>query len=491
MGPFLELVNVYSPTQAGSRRRRSLAAGAGAALWLATSPAFALQTLSDFMASAKTRSLDNREAALVAEQRSAEVDLAWGKVLPALTARGAYTRNQYESKLPPTFGGATLTPLNQLDATFTVDVPLIDIAGWSRVAAAKATAEAADARSLGTTQETQRAIAQRYYQLVAADALVESAARALSSAEAGYNIAVARKNAGAGTDLDIDRAQVEIERARQNGADAELLRAVSRKALESLSGLAPSGGGAPLDDNLVEEAPLETWGGADVSPLPLVRAAELDKKAADRTSTAAKAALVPVIAATATERLSNAAGFGGHKANWTAGLTATWRIDYATVGGIKAGGAGADVAAVREDKAKLTARDRIHDAWQQVHASIAKSRAARAQVKASVHAAALAKDRYVNGAGTQLDLIQAERDSFAAEVQRIQADGDLLYARIALRLGAGRPVDRVSGSAEPAFNGSAPATTPPGAPGGPPAPAAPAPTPPAPAPRTPPTGGPP
>jgi outer membrane protein TolC len=39
--------------------------------------------------------------------------------------------------------------------------------------------------------------------------------------------------------------------------------------------------------------------------------------------------------------------------------------------------------------------------------------------------------------GTQLELIQADRDAFAAEAGRIQADADLLNARQQLRLAAG------------------------------------------------------
>jgi hypothetical protein len=35
--------------------------------------------------------------------------------------------------------------------------------------------------------------------------------------------------------------------------------------------------------------------------------------------------------------------------------------------------------------------------------------------------------------------VQAERDAYSAEVSRIQADADLSYARVALRLNANRP----------------------------------------------------
>ena len=47
-------------------------------------------------------------------------------------------------------------------------------------------------------------------------------------------------------------------------------------------------------------------------------------------------------------------------------------------------------------------------------------------------------DWHGSGVATQLDVIQAERDAFAASVARIQSDAELAYARAALRLDAGR-----------------------------------------------------
>jgi len=43
----------------------------------------------------------------------------------------------------------------------------------------------------------------------------------------------------------------------------------------------------------------------------------------------------------------------------------------------------------------------------------------------------------IAGTITQLDLLQAQRDAFNAEVSRIQADADLINARVQLRLSSG------------------------------------------------------
>jgi outer membrane protein TolC len=497
-----------------ARRRVSLlTAGlvALAALVVAPRSASALQPLAEFLESAKTRSPDNKEAAATIDQRSGETDQAWGRVLPGFTARGVYTRNQYEAAIPflgpagpeaadgsfdrVAFGEpTTITPKNQWDAFLTLDIPIIDVGGWSRVSASKAITEATKERARATGDEVSRAVAQRYYQLVAVEALVDSANRSLQASEESSRIADIRKQAGAATELDVQRALAEVERTRQALADAEFQRAISLRGLESLSGLKPTGGAPALVDDLRAEAPLESWGGADVSPLPAVRAAELERKAASRTAFAAKAALIPTVAAQATERFSNSGGFTGKDVSYVATVTATWHIDWATVGGIRAGDAAQVAADARQEKTQLAARDRIHDAWHQVQAQIAKSRAARAQAKALQVAAAIAKDRYESGVGTQLELIQAERDAFNADVARISADGDLLYARTLLRIGAGRPLQPLvgGGSGTPALPSTAPNTDPnaptgaaPGPPGAPAPAAPPAPGVPAPLPGSP------
>nr|MDQ3033952.1 TolC family protein [Myxococcota bacterium] len=58
-------------------------------------------------------------------------------------------------------------------------------------------------------------------------------------------------------------------------------------------------------------------------------------------------------------------------------------------------------------------------------------------VTATARAVEDARVRFDAGAGTQLDLIQAERDLFQAEVSLIQALADLHVAHAALRIRSG------------------------------------------------------
>src|SRR5690606_22414485 len=100
---------------------------------------------------------------------------------------------------------------------------------------------------------------------------------------------------------------------------------------------------------------------------------------------------------------------------------------------------------VRTAKTRRDMEDQIFTAHQQIQTGIAKSTAARAQAAATKKAADLALERYQAGAATQLDVTQAQRDAFAANVSQIQADADLAYARLLLRINAGQAM-----GAEPA-----------------------------------------
>lgn len=453
------LFDVRVPRRDGAGRRAArparawLVAGTLAAALLASAgPASALQPLSEFLTSAKSRSLENREAAATVAQREAEADQAWGRVLPAFTARAAYTRNENEAAICQKPAGCTdaekivITPKDQLEATVSLEVPLVDVAGWGRVGVARATMKAAAARAQVTAQDVERGLAQRYFQAVAAHALVDAAQRAVAAAEASQKVAAAREGAGATGTLEVDRADAEVARATQSVADAELLRSVSRRAIESASGLKPQEGAPAFADDLRDEGPLDAWEkGAQSSPGVL--AAQLDKEASDRSKTVAWATLLPTVSATATERVTNATGFAGKEASYAIGLSATWRIDLVGIRGVSAQSAAADAGTIRKERAERDAKDKVFEAHQQVVAQIAKSKAARAQTKASQHAAEIARDRYAQGAGTQLDVITADRDAFQADVNRIQADADLAFARVALRLAAGRPLDGVKAAA--------------------------------------------
>jgi outer membrane protein TolC len=152
--------------------------------------AFALQPVSDFLAHAEGWNPQNRAAAATSEQRDAEISVQTGSLLPALTAKGSYTRNQYEvttgalipaSALPAgvSFPNSVIQPQNQFDATIQLDVPLVNVGTWDRRAVAKSALASAEANRADTATQIRKNVLRDYYTLVGDEAVKLSARKNL------------------------------------------------------------------------------------------------------------------------------------------------------------------------------------------------------------------------------------------------------------------------------------------------------------------------
>jgi outer membrane protein TolC len=413
--------------------------------------ATALQPLEDFLRGAQTASVDVAEARAARRQTGAEADVALGRALPRLSLSGTYTRNEFETvfRFPGSASTLTITPKDQVDGTARVDVPLVDLASFARIGAARTSTRASDAQQAATDLRVQALVSQDYHQLVANLALVAASRRALEVAEASLKIAAARYGAGSTALLDVDRARAEVERNVQQLAGADLQVSLVGRALESLTGIVPDvAREAPLDDDLREEPPLANFQPPD-EEIPALAAAIRGRVAEEQRARAERLALVPSLGATLTERVTNAEGLVGQEAYWQAVVGLTWSFDLTTLAGIRARDAAAEGARAREQRARLAARDDIHRAWQTVRTNIARSRSARVAAEVSGRASKLAFERYQAGAATQLDLLQAQRDAFGADAARIQADADLVNSRVQLRLAAGKSLLQIAAKGTP------------------------------------------
>jgi len=408
-----------------------------ALLW--SLPSFALQPLDTFVASARQKNPDALEAAANFAQQRAQAEAALGRVLPGVSAHGDYTRNQYVTtfQIDPTSPVFTLVPKYQWDGSATLTVPLIDAAGWSRLASARTGAGSSGHQLDSTRLQVEAQVAQDYYQLVADLALAAAARQALDVSRENLRLSENRVGAGVAPIIDVDRARADVESQTQQVAAADLLVALAARALESSSDIPPDvSETTPLADDLHAEPPLSAFDGA-VSRRPSVAAAAESTRAAEQQAGAQKLALLPSLNGTVAERGTSAPGFVGHNWTWQWALNLNWSLDLTNHANIRSQDAAADAARARELRARLIARDGIHRQWETVAASIARSRSARAGRSAAAHAAEQARERYQAGTITQLELLQAQRDAFSAEVARIQADADLVNARAQLRLAAG------------------------------------------------------
>jgi outer membrane protein TolC len=407
-------------------------------------PSLALQPVEVFAAAARSHNPDSLEAQANVSQQDAQALTALGRVLPGVSASGSYARNEYLSVIvipgfpaPGQSQPVIITPLNQWSGTTTVSVPLIDLANFRRVSAARTTAESTAQQRTATGLTVESQVGQYYFQLVANIALVGSSKNALDVSREGLRLAEAQFAAGAVAVLDVDRARADVEQQVQQVASAERQGALAARSLRSASGVAPDLSGAVLlTDDLHPEREL-TYFENRVPGLPSVAAASLSTQAAEQQAQAQRLALAPKIAGTFTEYLTNTPALTGHNFYYQVAITLTWTLDLTNLGNIRNQDAQIDVARARELRTRLNAGDGIHQQWATVIANIARSRSARVGREYAFHASALARQRYAAGTITQLELLQAQRDAFTADVNLIQADANLVNARLQLRIAAG------------------------------------------------------
>jgi outer membrane protein TolC len=436
------IVNTVHPVRGARPCTFLLRTVLGVCVLAASSPTLALQPLEAFLSGARTASTRNRQAELTATAREAEAAQAFGSALPAVSASGSLTHASYPG----------VQPSVELDAQVALKVPLVNLGIWAKTSASRATARAARAGADATGLEVERQVAQAYYQLVGAEALRRADEKSLAAARENLSSVRAKRAEGAATEVDVERAVAQLESVQQDVASAELTDTLARRSLTTLTGIVPQGAAAEPADDLHGEASLQAWEARAGLEVPSVARAAEERTSADVLVRASRFALLPSLDATATANATNATAlYGGSRTFTTVGATLSWSFDLGTPPGIRSVRAQADAARAAEQLARDDARDAIHQAWQQVKTGIAKARSARAQTQAATLASDLAAERYAAGMGTQLEVIQAQRDLLTAEATRIQADADLAFARASLRLAAG-----LSATAELAAEGTQP-----------------------------------
>ncbi|MBL8916516.1 MAG: TolC family protein [Archangium sp.] len=447
--------------------------------------AFADGDLKSFIDAAHKENIDRRISIEQRNKAAWDFTAAWGSLLPALTVQGGWTHNQFGAELnvprtdadgkpilqrddngqyvitpalvrdtstgvvtfnphvgtaTPEYASRAILLQDQLSAVFRIDVPVIDVARWIRVAGAGINKESAELREAYMKDVITRQVVGAYYGYAAALALKQSAEKSLAAAEAQAKLMEIRTQVGSTTELDLARARAEVQRNRQLVADSVSLIATSRRALRTLTSVEPPDSIPEWADNMAPEGALDELE-KRIDQLPLVQASDKEAKAGELASTGAALTLVPTVSANFSENISNATGFTGQNATYSFGLNATWRIDVPTVANINSTGALANQAKLAAEKTRLQSRDQVNSDFQRFTAALIKIEAAKAQVAAAGRAAQVSRDRYAVGSATQIEVIQAERDLFTSELGQIQARTELATARASLRLSAALPLE--------------------------------------------------
>jgi outer membrane protein TolC len=324
-------------------------------------------------------------------------------------------------------------PYNQFDATIALSVPLIHVSAWQQKVSSDAWQTHAQLAEAAVAQDLSARVAERYYRLLGAVALVQAARHALITSQENLRIAADRVQNGAATTFDLELSQADTARARQDVATAELSETIARRLLQSISGVVPEAEVQAVDDDLRQEPDVAHFI-QQAQSSPAKKAARAATHATLSQAKIARASWYPTVTGVAQETFTNATALVGHPTYYQVMVNAAWKFDGSILGNDQASRAQARATQAQEDANSRDIDEAVFQAHAQVHAGIKKAQAARDQDQAAQRAVDIARMQYQAGVITQTEVLAAQQAAFMAQVGRIQAITDLAYARTVLRI---------------------------------------------------------
>jgi outer membrane protein, multidrug efflux system len=388
---------------------------------------------------------DMRTALAVIDEFRAQYRATRGGLLPQISANGQAGRNQ------TVFGTLGSFTFNQYRATADLSWEL-DV--WGRLRRSTSAAHS----DLRAREEDRRAlqlsligdVATAYFDLRAADLNLAISRRTLDSRRQTLALARRRLDQGLISELDVRQFEAEVASPAASVADFERQVAQQENALSVLVGHNPGAiarGHALTDMAGVIPVPAGVPS-ALLGNRPDVRSAEATLRAATARIGVAQAAFLPTFTITGQ--------YGSQStewSNWFGSGTNIWQA-FAGVSiplfkeGRPGAGEQVNVARARASQARsryeqtvLVALREVEDALVGLRTAQDRSAAQERQVIALRRALQLADMRYRNGVSSYLDVLDAQRGLFGAELALTQAERDQLVAAVQLyrAVGAGWP----------------------------------------------------
>jgi multidrug efflux system outer membrane protein len=398
---------------------------------------FADARLQAVIAQALANNRDLRTAVLRIDEARAQYRVQRADRLPNVAAGGSAARSRVGTGSfggtgvgQPATGAGGAATLNRYDVN--VGVSAFELDFWGRV---RSLTEAARASYLATAQ-AQRAfrigliadVADAYLTLRELDERISLAERTVRARAGALEIARLRLDAGVTSALDFRQTETLLTQAQAELAALNQQRAQTRNALEFLVG-------GPLPADLPAPLPLERQGIVEtIAPglpsvllvnRPDILQAEEQLRAAGANIGAARAAFFPSIsltgllgfASTSLSGLFDEDGF-----TWSVGPNLTLPIFDAG-----RNRANLDLAVVRRDISVANYERTVQTAFREVADALAARRYLADQFVAQQRALAAQRDRaelanlrYRNGVASYLEVLDAERELFAAEQTVVQ-----------------------------------------------------------------------
>jgi outer membrane protein len=343
-------------------------------------------------------------------------------LMPSVHASASKSRMQDE---PAGFQGA--------DTSVTASQLLYDLGRTSNtVASARAGLRAARLSREDTRLQISKSVTGAYYALLQAEGAVAAYRDTLKAREAERDAAQARLDNGSAAKFDVLRAETALAQSRQALATAEgavrnarsrLNTAIGRPANEPVITIEPVGIEAP-------DKPEADQVKTALEQRPDVQAARQQLESARRSLGATRVANAPTLAASG-QLGGQSSTFPADTLKWSAGLSVSWTVfdGFNNAGQIKSAQAAVQRAEAELRLAELNATQQVTDAMTLVQTAAEQVQLGEATFKQATEARDVAVGRYQAGAGSQLEVSDAESQLHTARIDLLNARYDLARAR--------------------------------------------------------------
>lgn len=398
--------------------------------------------LDQLIAEAVQHNQDLAFSAAQVDEAAALAGIARAQLLPSLAANAGYQRARTSAETT-TPGSPLIADVRTANLTASWELDL-----WGKLRrsseAARATLAASQYNRDAARLSLSAQVAQTYFQMRAFDAQLDIAKRTLDSREASLQLRQKRFKGGMTSELDMRQAESEAASARATIPQLNKSLRQTETALSVLLGRSPR---ELLEGKLQRGQAIDMLNvppsiPADLSSSLLERrpdlaAAEAQLIAANARIGVAKAAYFPSISLTGalgSQSLSMETLFSGATRTWSFVGNAT-----APIFNFGQTGLNVDAASARQRQALAQYQKSVQTAFKETQDALVASSAARevqdaqtTQLTALNRALHLATLRYDNGYSSYLDVLDAERNTFQAELNLVNAKLDRLNAAISL-----------------------------------------------------------
>lgn len=401
-------------------------------LWLvaplAASGAAHATTLAEALAAAAAHAPEIAAADADADAARARLDQARAGRLPTATLSGTIGYGRLDPRGFFGLGAANVTPRA---AQMTVEQPLFT---GGRVGAgidqARAGIAGAEAGRSGTRGQLVMAVTQAYGDVLTAARMVDLYGRLITQTTEIERQARLKFRAGESPSTDVAQAGARLAEARAGLARAQGMRVSAAAHFRNLTGLEPVDL-QPLPVNPALPATLDEAMDAATHNNPALAQAEAGLRAAQAAARGARAERLPTIGAFAEGATVRDQFFPDYRADSaTVGIRARWELFSGgrVSGKVAETDSGVRAADARLRGVRMQVQEQVISAFQDVRTAQLVEQAATDQATAAAQALDSVRQEVRVGMKPQLDLLDAERESIAAEAGAARAATDRIVA---------------------------------------------------------------